>query len=84
MTEQPGPGHMIMAAARMAGRRRMGACETHSARHAPGTGTRPRISQSTTSPSSALMILRRWPALQLDSWPRAGQNQAAARKDPEE
>ena len=75
----------------------MGACETHSARHAPGTGTRPRISQSTTSPSSALMILRRWPApssfvlaaarlqaLQLDSWPRAGQNQAAARKDPEE
>jgi hypothetical protein len=28
MTEQPGPGHMVMAAARTPGRRRMGACET--------------------------------------------------------
>jgi hypothetical protein len=28
MTEQPGPGHMVMAAARMLARRRMGACET--------------------------------------------------------
>ena len=28
MTEQPGPGHMVMAAARTPARRRMGACET--------------------------------------------------------
>ena|SRR5690349_13655599 len=28
MTEQPGPGHMVMAAARILARRRMGACET--------------------------------------------------------
>src|SRR6266487_3127308 len=28
MTEQPGPGHMVMAAARTLARRRMGACET--------------------------------------------------------
>jgi hypothetical protein len=28
MTEQPGPGHMVMVAARTQARRRMGACET--------------------------------------------------------
>jgi len=28
LTEQPGAGHMVMAAARTLARRRMGACET--------------------------------------------------------
>src|SRR6266568_4424683 len=95
MTEQPGPGHMVMAAARTLARRRMGACETTPPATLRNQHATP-ISQPQTSPSSPSRIFRRSPAsssfvlaaarlraLQLDPG-RAAAGPAAARKDPEE
>src|SRR6185437_12547064 len=88
---------MVMAAARTLARRRMGACETTPLANAPGTSTRPRISQTANEPSPPSMISRRLPgsssfvlaaarlrALQLAPRPRGRKTRAAARKDPEE
>ena len=86
-----------MAAAPHAGAAPDGCLRDHSARHAPGTRTRPRISQPQTNPSPHSMIFRRLPAsssfvlaaarlraLQRDPGPRGEKTRAAARKDPEE
>src|SRR6478672_6229228 len=54
MTEQPGPGHMVMAAARTSARRRMGACETTPPATRREHAHDPRISQSATGPFLAL------------------------------
>ena len=92
LTEQPGPGHMVMAAARTLARRRMGACETTPPASLREPRTRPLTSQPQTSPSSPSRISRRLPAsssfvlaaarlraLQLDPGRAAG-DRAAARK----
>jgi hypothetical protein len=54
MTEQPGPGHMVMAAAPMLARRRMGACETTPPATRREHAYDPRVSQSATGPFPAL------------------------------
>jgi hypothetical protein len=88
---------MVTAAAPHAGAAPDGCLRDHSARHAPGTRTRPRISQTADEPFPALDDLppladvklvrpRRCAAaaLQRDPGPRGEKTQAAARKDPEE
>src|SRR5947207_14511328 len=95
MTEQPGPGHMVMAAARTQAAPD-GCLRDHSARHAPGTSTRPLTIKTATSPSSPSMISRRLPAsssfvlaaarlraLQLDSSGTAGRP-GGCEENPEE
>ena len=85
MTEQPGPGHMVMAAARTPARRRMGACETTPPATRRDTHATPDNPDRNRPPSSPSMIFRRSPAsssfvlaaarlraLQLDPWPRGG------------
>jgi hypothetical protein len=87
-----------MAAARIPGRRRMGACETTPPATHREHATRPPGKPTATDPPSSLsMISRRLPAssssvlaaarlraLQPDPWPHGRKTRAAARKDPQE
>ena len=95
MTEQPGPGHMVMAAARTSARRRMGAGET-TPHTSAGNQHATLTIQSQPAPSPPLTIFRRLPAsssfvlaaarlraLQLDPG-RATRRPGTCEEDPEE
>ena len=88
-----------MAAAPHAGAAPDGCLRDHSARHAPGTSTRPPHKPHRNRPlfpapddlpplagrlSSFVLAAARLRALQPDPWPRGEKDQTAARKDPEE
>jgi hypothetical protein len=71
MTEQPGPGHMVMAAARTMARRRMGACETTPPASTGNQHATP-DNPTATGPSSLLRIFRRMPGQARSSSPLRG------------
>src|SRR5947207_14592314 len=78
MTEQPGPGHMVMAAAHWRGAGWV--LVTPLRPPAPGTSTRPLTIRPQPAPSSPSMIFRRLPA--SSSFVLAAARLRALQRDP--